>query len=55
MAAKSALCVRFDALTDGESSKIGLESREYLEKRIVYLEKQEQNNKGAVKGTEYKK
>ncbi len=23
LAAKSALCVRFDALTDGESSKIG--------------------------------
>ncbi len=39
LAAKSALCVRYDALTDGEVTNIGHESREYLEKRILYLEK----------------
>ena len=41
LAAKSALCVRYDALTDGEISNIGQEAKEYLEKRVLYLEKQE--------------
>lgn len=41
LAAKSALCVRFDALNEDESNDIGLKSKEYLEKRLEVLEKQE--------------
>lgn len=39
LAAKSALCIRYDALTEGEVCNIGPESRGYLEKRAVYLDK----------------
>lgn len=38
LAAKAALCVRFDALAEEESTVIGEESSEYLEKRLRYLE-----------------
>lgn len=41
LAAKSALCVRFDALNEEESNDLGLSSKDYLEKRLVYLEKEE--------------
>jgi nucleolar protein 58 len=41
LAAKSALCVRFDALNEDESNEIGLKNKEYLEKRLEVLEKQE--------------
>lgn len=38
LAAKSALCVRFDALNEEESAGLGAESLAYLEKRLHYLE-----------------
>lgn len=41
LAAKSALCVRFDALAEEEDNSLGLQSKEYLEKRLAYLEKEE--------------
>jgi nucleolar protein 58 len=41
LAAKSALCVRFDALNEDESNEIGVKNKEYLEKRLEVLEKQE--------------
>lgn len=41
LAAKSALCIRYDALTEQESNDLGMQSKEYLEKRLVYLEKEE--------------
>ena len=41
LAAKSALCVRFDALAEDEDNSIGLKSKDYLEKRLEVLEKQE--------------
>lgn len=41
LAAKSALCVRFDALAEDEDNAIGVSSREYLDKRLQTLEKQE--------------
>jgi nucleolar protein 58 len=41
LAAKSALCVRFDALNEDESNEIGIKNKEYLEKRLEVLEKQE--------------
>lgn len=43
LAAKSALCVRFDALNEQENNDLGTSSKEYLEKRLVYLEKEESN------------
>lgn len=52
LAAKSALCVRFDALAEDENtSNLGIKSREYLEKRIEYLEKEE--GKGFSKKKEF--
>ncbi len=41
LAAKSALCVRYDALAEEESNELGLKAVEYLEKRVAYLEKEE--------------
>lgn len=41
LAAKSALCVRFDALAEDEDRSIGTSCREYLDKRMQTLEKQE--------------
>ena len=41
LAAKSALCVRFDALNEDENNEIGQKNKEYLEKRVEVLEKQE--------------
>lgn len=38
LAAKSALCVRFDALNEEESNNLGTENLDYLEKRLKYLE-----------------
>lgn len=38
LAAKAALCVRFDALAEEESNALGKESSDYLEKRLRYLE-----------------
>lgn len=53
LAAKSALCVRVDALAEEESTQIGVENLDYLEKRLKYLEvaeKQEGNAYGASRG-----
>lgn len=41
LAAKSALCVRLDALAEEEDNTLGLQSKEYLEKRMAFLDKQE--------------
>ena len=38
LAAKAALCVRFDALAEEEATALGQESSDYLEKRLRYLE-----------------
>ena len=38
LAAKSALCIRYDALTEGEVCNIGPEARDYLLKRVHYLD-----------------
>ena len=43
LAAKSSLCVRVDALAEEENDTIGTESKDYIEKRLDYLEKEEQN------------
>ena len=52
LAAKSALCVRFDALNEDESNEIGLKNKEYLEKRLEVLEKQEAEG-GQKKGKRF--
>lgn len=43
LSAKCALCVRFDALTEGNDSALGEASRKYIEKRMEYLALQEKN------------
>ena len=43
LAAKSALCVRYDALAEEESNEISVEAKEYLEKRLKYLEDAEKS------------
>ena len=40
LAAKAALCVRYDALADDEDNSIGVNNLDYLEKRLETLEKQ---------------
>jgi nucleolar protein 58 len=52
LASKSALCVRYDALAEDENNEISIEAREYLEKRMKYLEDVERNagNKDQSKG-----
>lgn len=46
LAAKSALCVRLDALAEEEDNTLGLQSKEYLEKRMAFLDKQENQGQG---------
>lgn len=41
MASKAALCVWYDALTEEENTEISTGAREYLEKRLKYLEDSE--------------
>merc|ERR1740139_672816 len=41
LAAKCALCVRYDALGDNDESTIGDECKQYIEDRIVFLQAQE--------------
>jgi nucleolar protein 58 len=54
LAAKSALCVRYDALAEDENTNtLGMKSRDYLEKRIEYLDKDE--NKGFSKKKDFVK
>ncbi|KRX08155.1 hypothetical protein PPERSA_01700 [Pseudocohnilembus persalinus] len=43
LAAKTALCIRCDALGENEEAEIGVESKVYLEKRLRYLEHQSGN------------
>lgn len=43
LAAKSSLCVRLDALQEEEATDLGQEAREYIDKRLEYLEKEEAN------------
>jgi len=38
LAAKTSLCIRYDALAEDEDAQIGTESKEYIEKRIAFLE-----------------
>lgn len=38
LASKCALCIRVDALGESENCEIGTESKEYIEKRIAFLE-----------------
>lgn len=38
MAAKTALCIRVDALGESENSEVGIESKDYIERRIGFLE-----------------
>lgn len=52
LAAKSALCVRFDALNEDENNEIGLKNKEYLEKRLEVLEKQDAQG-GQNKGKKF--
>ena len=41
LAAKCSLCVRCDALGESQNAEMGTEAREYIEKRIQYLESNE--------------
>jgi nucleolar protein 58 len=41
LAAKAALCVRYDALAEDEDNSVGVKNLEYLEKKLVTIEKQE--------------
>jgi nucleolar protein 58 len=43
LSAKSALCVRYDALGEAEDAEIGEASKRYIEKRMEYLVQQEKN------------
>lgn len=43
LAAKSSLCVRLDALQEEENTDLGQECKEYIDKRLEYLEKEETN------------
>lgn len=43
LAAKSSLCVRLDALQEEENTELGQECKEYIDKRLEYLEKEEAN------------
>lgn len=43
LAAKSALCIRCDALGEDEEAELGIESKTYLEKRLRFLEHQSGN------------
>jgi RNA processing factor Prp31 len=38
LAAKCSLCIRVDALGEDEEGEIGTECKEYVEKRVAYLE-----------------
>lgn len=38
LAAKTSLCVRMDALGENDEGDFGVESKEYLDKRLSYLE-----------------
>lgn len=38
LSAKCALCVRVDALGENENAEVGTESREYIEKRVSFLQ-----------------
>jgi len=38
LAAKTALCIRCDALADENNAEVGIESKVYLEKRLRFLE-----------------
>ena len=53
MAAKSSLCVRLDALQEEENTELGQECKEYIDKRLDYLEKEEAN--GNAKPAQQKK
>lgn len=48
LSAKCALCVRYDALAEGDDSAFGEESKTYIEKRMEFLVNQEKNG-GFVK------
>lgn len=50
LAAKAALCVRFDALAEEEENDIGKEASEYLEKRTKSLEETERREGGKKEG-----
>lgn len=42
MAAKCALCIRCDALGESENAQIGAEAKQYVEKRLEFLNQNEQ-------------
>ncbi|EGR29221.1 hypothetical protein IMG5_160580 [Ichthyophthirius multifiliis] len=42
LAAKTALCIRCDALGEDDEAQIGAESRQYVEKRLQFLQQNEQ-------------
>ena len=42
LAAKCALCIRCDALGESEDAQIGAESKQYVEKRLEFLNQNEQ-------------
>lgn len=46
LAAKASLCIRTDALKEGEQNEMGMNSKTYVEKRIRFLE----SNAGAGAG-----
>lgn len=56
MAAKCAICIRVDALGEEEDSEIGLECKEYIEKRLAFLEggnfNKDKTSKPSKKGLE---
>ena len=43
LAAKCSLCSRVDALGEDDDGQIGLDSREYIEKRMTFLENASEN------------
>lgn len=49
LAAKCALCVRYDALGDNEEPEIGESCKQYIEERITFLQAQEKGEIAGIK------
>lgn len=49
LAAKTALCIRCDALGEDEEAELGIESKSYIEKRLRFLEHQAGNKNFEIK------
>lgn len=50
LAAKASLCIRTDALKEGEQNEMGMQSKTYVEKRIRFLESNATTNAGGAQG-----